>query len=61
MNVIPAPTGTDYYMAEVEHEAIALRLRDEGDAAGAERHWTQMDRCNRMWWTADDGSLEVAR
>jgi membrane protease subunit (stomatin/prohibitin family) len=61
MSTIPAPTGADYYRAEVDHETIALRLQDAGDEQAADRHFAQSYRCNRMWFCANCGTIELAR
>jgi hypothetical protein len=61
IGTIPSPCGRDYYRAEVDHEAIAHRLLDAGDEQAARYHFNHSYRCNMMWWTANDGTIELAR
>jgi hypothetical protein len=60
-HTIPAPTGADYYRAEVDHETLAHQFREAGNEQAAGDHFAQSYRCNRMWWTANDGTIELAR
>jgi hypothetical protein len=60
-NTIPAPTGADYYRAEVDHETIAHRLSEAGDEQAARYHFNQSYRCNGMWTWANSGEIVRTR
>jgi hypothetical protein len=58
MNV-PAPTGHDYYWAEVAHDEMAHRFQRDGDTVRAELHFARADGCCRAW-TYDDATGALA-
>lgn len=61
MTTIPAPSGADYYRAEVGHETIGRELLATGDEAAAELHFGRSFACNYRWTYGPGFVPELAR